>query len=196
MTTYKDREDRLITEMETRTEYNNGLTIPVLCKRVLDYQVEVHYNQSFKKLRRRLMSRAPTILRELREMGDSARADRYDDTVKYVCLYYLVKEPEDLTKIWQIKRMIKRTREKYRSGSRYNNTNINKHQYYLLPPRLLQKDRRWRCVHVIEGLNGHLLDLRDMWVEKMISGIENTIRERMKERDILIGLEEERKNRK
>jgi hypothetical protein len=51
-------------------------------------------------------------------------------------------------------------------------------------------------VHVIEGLNGHLLDLRDMWVEKMISGIENTIRERMKERDILIGLEEERKNRK
>jgi hypothetical protein len=68
MTTYKDREDRLITEMETRTEYNN----------------------------------------ELREMGDSARADRYDNTVKYVCLYYLVKEPEDLTKIWQIKRMIKK----------------------------------------------------------------------------------------
>lgn len=37
--TYKERENRLIAEMENRTEYNDGLTIPELCKRVLGYEV-------------------------------------------------------------------------------------------------------------------------------------------------------------
>ena len=49
---------------------------------------------------------------------------------------YWYKENEDLNRVKQLKKMIKRTREKYRSGPKHNDITIDRHQYYLIPPKL------------------------------------------------------------
>ena len=150
--TYAERERRLVMAMENRTEYNDGMTMTELCKQVLDYDIQVLNDKEKMHI---LSSRAGTD----EEQNDIAG-----------------KWFEDKKKVAQINRMLKRTREKYRPGTRYNDTNLKKHQYYLLPPRLQQEDKQWRCVHIIAGINGHLLNPLLMRQEKYISTHERITR--------------------
>ena len=150
--TYEEREARLITIMENRTEYNDGLTMTELCKQVLDYDIQV--------------------LDDKEKMHILNSRDGTDDRANDIA----GKCYEDKKKTGQMNRMLKRTREKYRPGTKYNDTNIKKHQYYLLPPRLQQEDKQWRCVHIIPGINRHLLNPWLMRQEKYISTHERITR--------------------
>jgi hypothetical protein len=67
---------------------------------------------------------------------------------------------------------LKRTRKKYQTGSRYNDTPIDRHQYYLIPPRLQEKDRLWKCVHFMPGTNDQLFEPYLMRAEQEIAGLE------------------------
>jgi hypothetical protein len=145
MTSYEERENRLIMEMENRTEYNDGLTTTELCKRILDYDIQV--------------------LNDKEKMHILSSRDGTDEQINDIAGKWF----EDKMKVGQINRMLRRTRDKYRPGTKYNDTNLKKHQYYLLPPRLQQEDKQWRCVHIIRGINGHLLEPYLMRQEKSLA---------------------------
>lgn len=100
---------------------------------------------------------------------------------------YWYKENEDLNRVKQLKKMIKRTREKYRSGPKHNDIIIDRHQYYLIPPKLQQKDRLWRCVHIILGQNDYFLEPLNMSHDQAIAGLER----RIKDNEVLATLSEE-----
>jgi hypothetical protein len=144
--TYKERENRLILEMENRTAYDDGLTIPELCKRVLDYEMQSAYGKSIENEKRQKW-----------KLGEDGKYYVGDD-MSYVEPAHFDKIEEDQRRIKQIKQMLKRTRNKYKSGSRSNDTTIDRHQYYLIPPKLQDKNRLWRCVHFVPGINQHLFE--------------------------------------
>jgi hypothetical protein len=166
--------------MENRTNYDDGLTIPELCKRVLDYEFLRDYSWfSYFKL-------LVKDYRWLRPMVDEASVtkeinEKQLNTIKSLTKeklleFYYFKKDEEYHKVDQMRKMIIRTRRKYQAGSKYNDTNIMKHQYYLLPPKLEQENRQWRCVHVVEEVNEYLLELRDMFLDKYVSGLRMNLR--------------------
>jgi hypothetical protein len=153
--------------MENRTEYNNGLTIPELCKRVLGYEMQESYDKSIQRTRQRW------------KLGTDGKYYVGDDMCSVGADYY-DKVEQDKKRSKQMKQMIKRTRQKYRSGSRYNDTPTNKYQYYLLPPKLQQTgkgSKLWRCVHIIVGQNDYLLEPLLMRDEQVSAGLEKQRKE-------------------
>ena len=170
--TYKEREIHLIAEMENRTEYNDGLTIPELCKRMLGYEMQVLYNKDIQKAMNKIRKKWD----EPNENGDYYLNAKPTDMSSVGGEDYWDKEHEDLNKVKQIKKMICRTRMKYRSGTQYNDTTTHKHQYYLLPPRLQQQDRLWQCVHIIPEENAHLMEPLNMRNEQVLAGLEKQIK--------------------
>ena len=143
--TYKEREARLISEMENRTAYNDGLTIPELLKRVLGYELQMSYGKSIQSTRQKW------------KCGTDGKYYVGDDMCAVEAGHF-DKLEEDWRRIQQLKQMIKRTRKKYRSGSRINDTPIDRHQYYLIPPKLQEENRLWRCVHFVPGINQYLFE--------------------------------------
>ena len=164
--TYKERENRLILEMENRTAYDEGLTIPELCKRVLDYEIQVYYDRDVRK--------AISGYWRLWSEGRYKEAEKTYDAVMTKEVEEKYREDEKRAK--QLKRMLKRTCEKYRCGTRHNDTTIERHQYVLIPPKLQSNDRKWRCIHVVPGLNGHLLEPLIMRSEQALVGCDQRMR--------------------
>lgn len=172
--TYKERENRLITEMENRTAYNDGLTIPELCKRVLGYEMQVLYDKNIQKAWRKIHKRWSAPDANGKYYLDCSLTP--EDITAIGGEDYNDKQYEDLNRLKQIKKMIYRTRMKYRSGTKHNDTTMHKHQYFLVPPRLQQADRMWRCVHIIAGENDHLLDSLSMRHEQVLGGLHKQIK--------------------
>ena len=158
--------------MENRTEYNDGLTIPELCKRVLGYEMQVLYNKDIQKAMNKIRKKWD----EPDENDECYLNSKPTDMSSVGGEDYWDKEHEDLNKVKQIKKMICRTRRKYRSGTQYNDTGAHKHQYYLLPPRLQQQDRLWHCVHIISEENAHLIEPLNMRNEQVLASLEKQIK--------------------